>query len=310
LKVTKPDEYLNGTSITPTFIKVTTKTKERSTTPFPLVSLKSTSNNIYTKWSDEPNYNEVKQNWYEEGVPYPSPNPEINSPSPSVSLSELSSVTPSLVSQESSSPIEGAVANDAFPSVSPSPEISSYSPQYSIADAVSSAIPETSASDSVGSAALDAASSNPISVFNLDMIPDATRIGEGAGSPCPTVHISSSLFGIPQQRQAPDCSDLSLTINSHIHQNPGNTRTPETYQAAGDPAGGAPVEEAADPATSVGTAQDAPIGAAQDAPEASNPASANTGGIPGANLVALVETVVMEGMVVTEMMVGGGNSLI
>nr|CAI5846644.1 unnamed protein product [Callosobruchus analis] len=294
LKVTKPNEYLSGTSKVPTFIKVTTKTKESSTTVLPpSVTSKSTNkkkptiHKVYTKWSGEPNYNEVKQNWYEQGVPYPNPNPEINSPSPSVSLSELSSVTPSLINQgDGLNPIEGALANDAFPSVSPSPEISSYSPQYSIADAVSSPAP---VADSVGSAASDAGSSNPISVFNLDMVPDATRIGEGAGSPCPTVHISSSLFGIPQQRQSPDCSDLSLTINSHIHQNPGNTRNPSTYQAAGDPIAG-PAEGAADPVSggaeaadpaSIGTAQDAPIGAAEDAPAASNPA-ANAGGIPGA----------------------------
>lgn len=224
---------------------------------------------IITKWSDTTDLSEVKQNWYEDGVPYPNPNPEISTFSPPVSLSDVSSISPivndfseginypspnpgidsfspslnpeissysppfSLSELSSISPLEDDILeNDSGYVPSPTPEVSSYSPPYSISD-VPPIIPDLpDVSDAALSIPSSTAISNPISVFNIDMIPDGTKQADSGGSPCPTVHISSSLLASRQM----ECSDLNLVINSHFHQNQngGGTRNPEisTYDAA------------------------------------------------------------------------------
>ena len=152
-------------------------TKYHTTTKKP--KPKPTVRRVVTKWSDKPTLNEIKQAWYEQGVPYPTPNPEINSHSPPYSLNEVSSVPPS-------------------------PEPTQIPAQPDL--------------------------SNAISTFNLDMAPESTDVKNGL-SPCPSVHISSSVLN-PQQRQ--ECSDLNLVINSHFHQNTATDRSPvvpETYDA-------------------------------------------------------------------------------
>ncbi|KAG5898609.1 hypothetical protein JTB14_020985 [Gonioctena quinquepunctata] len=82
-----------------------------------------TVHKVVTKWADTADLGEIKQNWYEEGVPYPNPNPEISSSSPSFSLNDLSSISP--------------LSYDAVETASNlnlMPEISSHSPSYSISD--------------------------------------------------------------------------------------------------------------------------------------------------------------------------------
>lgn len=214
---------------------------------------------IITTWSDTTDLGEVKQNWYEDGVPYPNPNPEISSFSPPVSISDISSISPivddlsennnypnlnpeintfsppfSLNELSSISPLNDDIEseNGYFPS--PRPEVSSYSPSYSISD-VPPIIPDVpEVSDAPLSNPSTTAVSNPISVFNLDMVPDGTKQASSGGSPCPTVHISSSLLSSRQM----ECSDLNLVINSHFHQNQNGdgTRNPtvSTYDAAED----------------------------------------------------------------------------
>ncbi|XP_044255956.1 uncharacterized protein LOC123005931 isoform X1 [Tribolium madens] len=216
VRVTKP----------PFKIKLTPTPKSSSTTKKP--KIKPTIRRVLTKWSNRPTLNKVKQNWYEEGVPYPTPNPEINSHSPPYSLSEVASSPQSDPGQVSESP------------------------QTDL--------------------------SNAISTFNLDMAPDPSNIRDGAsGSPCPTVHISSSVL-TPQQRQ--DCSDLSLVINSHFHQNSVTDRsplTPETYDAAPqqeDPA--PPPQTQADPGGGTGGG-----GSQAAAPAAPSPGSGGSGGSGG-----------------------------
>lgn len=242
---------------------------------------------ITNKFSSKPTGSEIKQNWYEEGVPYPNPNPEISSASPGISLSSLSPIT-SLSSGLSS---VSAPSNGLRPN--PMPEITSYSPNYSV-DEVSNTpdlippLPDDSAVVSDQVPADSNAISNPLSVFNLDMVPDGLKAstGAGGGSPCPTVHISSQVLS-PMQRQ--ECSDLSLVINSHIHQNQG-TRNPNpnpisTYDGI-EPGGIAEDEILADPISEDFVEAADPIGAAQvadapAAPAAANPGSGGSGGSGG-----------------------------
>ncbi|XP_018565197.1 uncharacterized protein LOC108906441 [Anoplophora glabripennis] len=260
---------------------------------------KPTIHKIITKWSDSTDLSEVKQDWYENGVPYPNPNPEISSFSPPVSLSDVSSITPavsdfldnfnypnpnpeitsfsppiSLSDISSISPTVGEYPENNYPNLNP--EISSYSPpislneltsvsslnndyaenanypspildvnsyssSYSINDVPSIASDVPDIVDASFSAPSADAAGNPVSVFNLDMVSDGTKQGStGGGSPCPTVHISSSVLASRQM----ECSDLNLVINSHFHQNQngGGTRNPSisTYDGAQD-AAAAPV---------------------------------------------------------------------
>ncbi|RZC43158.1 cell wall integrity and stress response component 3-like, partial [Asbolus verrucosus] len=238
---------------------------------------KPTVRRIITKWSERPHLNEIKQNLY------PTPSPDISSYSPPYSISDISSPLPQIPEnfqnlypnlnpevtshspQYSISDVPSflpQVPQDAQPVYpTPNPVISSHSPQYSISD-VSSPL-----SDNPQNSPPDL--SNAISTFNLNMAPDS-NVKDSGGSPCPTVHISSSVL-TPQQRQ--ECSDLNLVINSHFHQNSATDRSPaaqppNTYQAPpaedpgvgtvedqgtqADPGGGGGTPEAAAPAASPG----------------------------------------------------------
>ncbi|KAK9870288.1 hypothetical protein WA026_006375 [Henosepilachna vigintioctopunctata] len=201
-----------------------------------------------------PSMEEIKQNWYESGVPYPTPMPEIssNSPVPPVDSSFI-------------------------------PLPSSESPFPVIEDLESIQV------DEIGQNPL----SNAISTFNLDMRPSNTDLKDsygngGLGDGCPTVHISSSVLS-PQQRQ--ECSDLNLVINSHFHQNSGSDRTPtiDTYQA-NEPEDGIPVDAAEDPVEDPAEgAADAEVGQADSGvsladagvPQADSAGSLGTGGTGG-----------------------------
>ncbi|KAJ8922676.1 hypothetical protein NQ315_007708 [Exocentrus adspersus] len=262
------------TTIAPLLIKLTkpttakpkiTTAQNHAVTSTSKPKPKPTVHKILTKWSDSSDLGVLKQNWYEDGVPYPNPNPEISSFSPPVSLSDVSSLSPpsfeegglpglnpeissfsppvSLNELSSITPLDSGTSGDPiFPS--PNPEVISYSPPYSISDVpplLQDAPAETPVSDDT----------NPVSVFNLDMRPEMTKQAAGSGvggSPCPTVHISSSVLA---PRQMTECSDLNLVINSHFHQNQnggagGGTRNPalSTYDAAQDaPVDPVPVEE-------------------------------------------------------------------
>ncbi|KAJ8927172.1 hypothetical protein NQ314_020448 [Rhamnusium bicolor] len=294
LTTQKPKTTTRGYTVRPTRKHIRNKTTRPNvnTSSSYKQKLKPTVHRITTKWSDSPDISEIKQNWYEDGVPYPNPNPEISSFSPPVSLSsisplstdfvdnvnypnlnpEISSFSPpiSLGDLSSISPLSNDFVDNAnYPS--PMPEVSSYSPSYSISDVPSIAqdvpeIPDLPSSTPGSTTAV----SNPINVFNLDMVPDRTKQASGNGSPCPEVHISSSVLS-RQQRQ--DCSDLNLVINSHFHQNQngGGTRNPaiSTYDApeevAEDPLvdAGEGVGSAADPG--VGSAADPGVGTAGNA---------------------------------------------
>lgn len=225
----KPTKMVSVTK-PPIKIKLTRPTtpKYRSTTKKP--KNKPTIRRVVTKWSERPASHEIKQNWYEQGVPYPTPNPEINSHSPPYSLNEVASQS------DSSDTVE----------VPAEPDLS-----------------------------------NAISTFNLDMAPDP-NIRDGGGSPCPTVHIASSVL-TPQQRQ--DCSDLNLVINSHFHQNSVTDRsplTPETYDAGAQQADPAPPPATqADPGGGAGGAQQAPAAGAPAAPGGGSGGSGGSGGDGG-----------------------------
>ncbi|KAJ8952051.1 hypothetical protein NQ318_010961 [Aromia moschata] len=301
---------------------MTTTTTTRLTSPTTQKSKnKPTVHKIVTKWSDD--LSEIKQNWYEEGVSYPNPNPEISSYSPPISLNQLSTISslsgdfidsinypnlnPEITSYSPPVSLSPASVVDNFNYLSgPNPEVASYSP-ISLNDA-SSVFPFTSNDllpvNSYSTPSSSSASINPLNLFNLDMVPDRTIDAPGGGSPCPSIHISSSVLG---RQQGPGCSDLNLVINSHFHQNqnPGNTRNPSvsTYDSPGDvaPVESVPLEEeglaldgaglsepiAADSVLSDAAAADpgvADTGAAAPqaaAPQAAAPAAGGTGGTGG-----------------------------
>lgn len=158
---------------------------------------------------------DLKQNWYEDGVPYPNPMPEITSSSPPFSLSETSSQIFSSSTTEEVALIEGI-----------NPEIYSNSPS----EPLQGVPPILPLNDDLESVSVESSSFNPISTFNLDMLPAADLTRDPAGNPCPTVHISSAVLSPLQSRQG--CSDLSLVLNTHYHQNQ-DTRNPaiSTYDA-------------------------------------------------------------------------------
>ncbi|KAF2899526.1 hypothetical protein ILUMI_06661 [Ignelater luminosus] len=49
---------------------------------------------VVSKWSDQPPYSNFKQSWYDHGIPVPSPNPEIFTYSPQVSINSGSADSP------------------------------------------------------------------------------------------------------------------------------------------------------------------------------------------------------------------------
>ncbi|CAG9828075.1 unnamed protein product [Diabrotica balteata] len=140
------------------------------------------------------------------------------------------------------------------------PEVSSHSPPFSL-----TGVPDLSELvpiDPILPLADTGTQAKPLSTFNLDMIPNSDN---GVKSPCPSIHISSSMLQ-PDLRQ--ECSDLNLVLNSHIHQNPSDSSgtrlpavstydsDPEAVEAEAEPVFDAvesePVEAAADPGAGAG----------------------------------------------------------
>ncbi|KAF7285204.1 hypothetical protein GWI33_011530 [Rhynchophorus ferrugineus] len=169
----------------------------------------------------------LKQNWYEEGVPYPNPMPEISSISPPFSIDDTSSsiLETSFDNVVPENPLVGNI-NAEISTNSPSAILQGVPPILPLVaeDAVET-VPTSENS-------IPNAVNNAISTFNLDLVPsDVNRDTIGGG--CPTVHISSSVLG-PQQRQQ-ECSDLNLVLNTHFHQNQNlpNDRVPQisTYES-------------------------------------------------------------------------------
>ncbi|XP_030750304.1 uncharacterized protein LOC115878084 isoform X1 [Sitophilus oryzae] len=240
-----PKYYKQKTSKRPTL-------KPKLTTIKPNKKAKPTIKNITTKLSENSsNTANLKQNWYEEGVPYPNPMPEISSNSPPFSISDAGS-------QILSSTIENSFVENIIPSNVPigaiNPEISTNSPSE-VLQGVPSILPlaanDDSESISVPAADSNSENANPlsnaISTFNLDLLPSSSlnRDAIGGGNGCPTVHISSSVLS-PSARQ--ECSDLSLVLNTHYHQNQNgqNGRLPQISTYDADGADGVPVEAAAE----------------------------------------------------------------
>lgn len=237
----KPPRTSSRTTKKPTKLK-TTSVKKKSTT-------KSTTPKA-----------DLKQNWYEDGVPYPNPMPEITSSSPPFSLSETSSQIFSSSTEEAL--IEGI-----------NPEIYSNSPS----EPLQGVPPILPLNDDLESVSVDSSSLNPISTFNLDMLPAADLTRDPAGNPCPTVHISSAVLSPLQSRQG--CSDLNLVLNTHYHQNQ-DTRNPavSTYDATSPDV----VETVAEDAVvDDGLANAGPV-AADPVSNAGTAASGGSGGSGGA----------------------------
>lgn len=170
------------------------------------------------------------------------------------------------------------------PQASPQPEIISYSPQFSINDALpSSPTVVDDALPTPSDAPADESSlSNPINQFNLDVLPSATKLadsGGGAGSDCPTVHISSAMLA-PLAKQG--CSDISVVLNSHFHQ--GNTPTQRVPTAENDPqlpieaVEEDPLEEIGAPLETAAAEADPAPAPAADPPVAADPGAGGTGG--------------------------------
>lgn len=155
------------------------------------------------------------------------------------------------------------------PPANPQPEIISYSPEFPINNAAS-----TEASDSVITpSSTESSLSNPISQFNLDVLPSSLGNAAGGGdADCPTVHISSAML-TPLQRQG--CSDISVVLNSHFHQ-AANAATQRIPTAENDPLGGGVEAVEADPG--IEEAVEAP---AAEAPLADPPAAADPAGAGG-----------------------------
>lgn len=217
---------------------------------------------------------QTKQTWFEPGVPYPNPMPEISSNSPQFSIGDISS-----------SEIPVQILQDEVYEELPNSE--NFSEENIIADSgLQQLYPPTDSLDNL---------QNPLSTFNLNMAPAEGIKNVNGGNPCPSVQISSSVFN-PQLRE--ECSDLHLVINSHFHQNSGSDRRPgiNTYQAepvAEDtvPAEDEVIGEQADlgVAQADGVAEEGAVGAADAAEAAAAPAAeaavggtGGTGGVGGA----------------------------
>lgn len=161
------------------------------------------------------------------------------------------------------------------PPVNPQPEIISYSPEFPVNNAAT-----TEASDSVVKP--ETALSNPISQFNMDVLPSTSNLANAAGAnpDCPTVHISSAMLA-PLQRQG--CSDISVVLNSHFHQ-AANAATQRIPTPENQPLGGVEAVEA-DPGVEEAVEADPGLAEADvpaaDAPLADPPVAADPGGAGG-----------------------------
>lgn len=160
------------------------------------------------------------------------------------------------------------------PPANPQPEIISYSPEFPINNAASSTEP----TDTVVTP--ETSLSNPLSQFNLDVLPNRLANAADSNNPdCPTVHISSAMLAPLQQRQG--CSDISVVLNSHFHQATGGATqripTPENDEP---PAGGIEAVEA-DPGIEEAAAEADPGVAEADTPVADPPVPADPGGAAG-----------------------------
>ncbi|KAL1505630.1 hypothetical protein ABEB36_005151 [Hypothenemus hampei] len=281
-----PQKKLKLSTLRPITIKLTRPTPKISTSKSSNVSSttprsttkkpKPTIKKIVTKWHDSATSPaDLKQNWYEEGVPYPSPMPEITSSSPPFSISDSGSQIFSSSSTENiflQQPVDEA--GDAI-----NPEIFSNSPSEPLQGVPPILPPEEDLeSVSIPASGTPTANGNPISTFNLDMLPSSDLTRDPSGNPCPTVHISSAVLSA-QQRQQGGCSDLNLVLNTHYHQNNQDTRNPDisTYDAASSPQ--------ADPGTLIengGISNAGPTGVAADpGVPAGAPGGGSSGGSAG-----------------------------
>lgn len=171
-----------------------------------------------------------------------------------------------------------------IPVPNPNPQISTYSPQYSISSPISEVLDDTEIVEASSFPNLPLG--NPLNQIVLDIAGNAQNYANGVNPDCPTVHLTSSVFG-PLAKQ--ECSDLSIAVNTHLNQNAFTDRVPELTQndplevAGADTTSNAlqPSQIAAPEALdTLGVPLEESI-AADSLPGVANPASAGTGGTGG-----------------------------
>uniref|UniRef100_A0A6P7G8J2 Uncharacterized protein LOC114339050 n=1 Tax=Diabrotica virgifera virgifera TaxID=50390 RepID=A0A6P7G8J2_DIAVI len=224
-------------------VKVNNLTTSK-TKPSSKKNAKPVVHKVITKWKENSDLLDLKQ-IYKQTPPFPTPNPEVTSSSPPFSLNDLGPI-PSLANT-------GGSSNE----FNIMPEVSSHSPPFSL-----TGVPDLTdlvPIDPILPLTDTGTQAKPLSTFNLDLVPNTDN---GVKSPCPSIHISSSMLQ-PNLRQQ-ECSDLNLVLNSHIHQNPSASASgtrlpavdtydsdPEAVEAEAEPVFDAvePVEAVADPGT-------------------------------------------------------------
>ena len=146
----------------------------------------------------------------------------------------------------------------------PMPEISTHSPEVPIGGVFLNNDYQDVGSDAV---VIDSASSTsgPLTQVLLQSLPNPN-----SNDNCPTMQVSSYVYGPQRQEQRQGCSDLNVVINSHIHQNVVTERIGAGVQNS-EPVG-APL---ADP----GVVEDA--GPVNDVPAAAPAAAPSAGSAPG-----------------------------
>ncbi|XP_056648312.1 uncharacterized protein LOC130452854 [Diorhabda sublineata] len=190
---------------------------------------KPSKHKIVTKWKVANDLNDNKKTLYKQNIPIPNPNPEIISSSPPFSLSDVGQISPLVTIPN--------LQND----LNIIPEITSHTPPYSSLTGVPN-LSEFTPVETIEPITNAGTPNRPLTTFKLDMLPSGIE-GDSVNSPCPTVHISSSVLQ-PNERQG--CSDLNLVINSHVMQSSDSNRLSEpiTYDSIPETEDSVPLAQA------------------------------------------------------------------